>query len=481
MASSPFLSYLLFGSLLYLSCLNNVFCLEKSFGFEEKVTSQTLHTVQLLSLLPSTICSHSTKVENNKRSVVKVVEKHGPCSQLYKDETTRAPTPAEILEQDQDRVNSIQSRLSKKPIETDATTIPAKSGEPIGSGNYIVTVGLGTPKRDLSLAFDTGSDITWTQCLPCNATSCYPQKEPLFDPTKSTSYSNISCTASEQCSQLTSSTPTRCSSITSTCIYGIQYGDKSFSIGYLSKERITLSPSDVFNDFLFGCGRNNQGLFRGIAGLLGLGRDKISLVEQTAQKYNRIFSYCLPPTSSSTGYLTFGKEDKPASDIKYTPLTTLSQGDSFYGLQLQGISVGGSQVPIPASVFSSGTVIDSGTVITRLPATAYSAFRSEFRQQMKDYKLITVTPNFLLDTCYDFSGHAEVKIPKISFLFGGGTMVDLDVTGILVVLSKSQICLAFAGNKDDSDIAIFGNVQQKRFEVVYDIVGVRIGFRSAAC
>jgi hypothetical protein len=87
---------------------------------------------------------------------------------------------------------------------TDSTTIPAKDGSTVGSGNYIVTVGLGTPKKDLSLIFDTGSDITWTQCQPC-ARSCYKQKEQIFDPSQSTSYTNISCSSSI-CNSLTSAT-----------------------------------------------------------------------------------------------------------------------------------------------------------------------------------------------------------------------------------------------------------------------------------
>ncbi|KAH7523929.1 hypothetical protein FEM48_Zijuj06G0064200 [Ziziphus jujuba var. spinosa] len=487
MAYFSFLSYILFASLLSLSCLNNVLCLEKSFGFEGKVIPtlrphQTYHTLQLSSLMPAAICSPSTKVNKNKRTM-KVVDKHGPCSQINQDKNIKRPTDAEILQQDQARVNSIQSRLSKDSIETDTTTVPAKSGATIGSANYIVTVGLGTPKTDLSLIFDTGSDITWTQCVPCSASNCYSQQQPLFDPSKSTSYSNFSC-SSQQCSMLTSDADETqsCSSPTSPCIYGVTYGDGSYTTGYFSKERISIPPSDVFDDFLFGCGHNNQGLFRGAAGLLGLGRGKLSFVEQTAQKYDRMFSYCLPSTSSSTGFLSFGKDNEASGDVIYIPLSTVTRNNSFYGLQLEGISINGRRVSISASLFSSsGTIIDSGTVITRLPATAYSAFRSEFRQQMKDYTFVTVPADSLLDTCYDFSGNEEVNIPKISFLFGDGTTVDLDSTGVFYGSDKSKICLAFAGNNDDTGITILGNVQQRRLEVVYDIGGGRIGFRPSAC
>ncbi|TQE11234.1 hypothetical protein C1H46_003240 [Malus baccata] len=214
----------------------------------------------------------------------------------------------------------------------------------------------------------------------------YQQKDPIFDPSLPTSYSNISCN-SAACSQLAASgVPSNCSA--TTCVYRQRYLDRSFTVGFFASEKLTLTSTDVFNGFVFGCGQNNQGLFRGIAGLLDLGRSKISLVEQTAQKYNRFFSYCLPSTSSSTGYLSLGNSDNGSSGnaVKFTPLTTLSHGASYYNLGLVGINIGESQLPISASVFlTSGTIIDSGTVITRLPATAYIALRDAFREAMKRY------------------------------------------------------------------------------------------------
>ena len=137
-----------------------------------------------------------------------VIHKYGPCFQSNKDQLL-VLNHTEILLQDQSRVNSIHSKFSKnldgnKLRESQATTLPAKSGGTIGTGNYIVTVGLGTPKTNQTLAFDTGSDLTWVQCKPC-AGQCYQQVDPIFDPSKSTSYTNISC-PTPLCSQLTSAT-----------------------------------------------------------------------------------------------------------------------------------------------------------------------------------------------------------------------------------------------------------------------------------
>ncbi|XP_024930455.1 aspartyl protease family protein At5g10770 [Ziziphus jujuba] len=234
----------------------------------------------------------------------------------------------------------------------------------------------------------------------------------------------------------------------------------------------------MFNGFLFGCGHENRGLFGQTAGLLGLGRDKMSIVQQTSKIYRRIFSYCLPtPFSGSTGSLTFDRTPVSSKDIKYTPLSTSTGiNDSFYALDLEGIIVAGAKLSIPSSIFSSpGTIIDSGTVITRLPATAYSASWSAFREGMSGYQ--TAPALSILETCYDLSMYPSFCFPKISFLFGGGVEVELKFEDIIYVGGNArQFCLALAGYTDDDEVTIFGNVQQQSLEVVYDVGGGRIGF-----
>ncbi|KAG5225160.1 nucleoid DNA-binding family protein [Salix suchowensis] len=468
-------------------CLCLLFSLEKSYGFEGRKIAENhhSHTIELSSLLPSTSCKSPTKVlsNNDTKASLKVVHKHGPCSKLNQDKTIAAPTPAEILLQDQSRVKSIHSRLSNPKTSggndvkgIDATTVPAKDGSVIGSGSYIVTVGLGTPQKELSLIFDTGSDITWTQCQPC-ARSCYKQQEQIFDPSQSTSYTNISC-SSPICSSLTSATGNtpRCDS--STCVYESQYVDSSFSEGFFGAEKLALTSTDAFNNIYFGCGQNNQGLFGGSAGILGLGRHKLSLVSQTAQKYNKMFSYCLPSSSSSTGFLTFG--GSASKNSKFTPLSTISAGPSFYGLDFTGISVGGTKLAISASVFSTaGAIIDSGCTFTWLPPAAYSALRASFRKLMSNYPLTSAVS--ILDTCYDFSNYSTISVPKIGFFFSSGIEVDIDATGIFYWSSISQMCLAFAGNSNATDLLVFGNVQQKTLEVFYDGSAGKVGFATGGC
>jgi len=468
---------------------------------------------------------HCSNSGTKTKASLDVLHKHGPCSQLNNGKAKIVPTHSDILDHDKERVNYIHSKLlsSKNNLEgldsksiksRKSANLPAKSGSLIGSGNYFVVLGLGTPKKDLSLIFDTGSDLTWTQCQPCVG-SCYKQQDEIYDPSKSTSYYNITCTSSD-CTQLSSATgiyyyiikirkkiiylfcyiiiigilisfkkiiiitgnDPRCAKVSNACIYGIQYGDQSFSVGYFSRERLTVMPTDAIDGFLFGCGQDNEGLFGGSAGLLGLGRHPISFVQQTSQKYQKTFSYCLPSTSSGVGHLTFGASDNKY--VKYTSFSTVSRSNSFYGLDIAGISVGGTKLPISSSIFSSGgAIIDSGTVITRLPPTAYASLRDYFKKGMTKYPVAPAVS--ILDTCYDLSGYKIVSIPKISFFLGGGVTVEIAAPGILYVASLKQACLAFSPNGDDSDITIFGNVQQRTLEVVYDVGGGKIGFGSNGC
>ncbi|XP_054819713.1 aspartyl protease family protein At5g10770-like [Prosopis cineraria] len=450
---------------------------EEAFEFQH-----THHRVTLDSLSPSSSCS--SHQGGSRNGSMEMVHKHGPCSKLKQRSSSSSLTSSsfiiphsEILKQDEARVRAINSMLSRtlnlQEANTSKIQVPARSAISLGRGNYYVTVGLGTPKTDLSLEFDTGSDLTWTQCKPCTG-SCYKQKDSIFDPSQSSSYSNIPCTSS-LCSRLSSA----CYAPTKACLYRIKYGDGSSAIGSYAKETLTIPPNDVFQNFLFGCGQDNRGIFRGTAGLIGLSRSAVSIVQQTAQNYGKIFSYCIPSTPSTVGYLSFGGASSK-SNIKYISYHSISEAPSLYGVNLIGINLGGVNLPISASTFSSGTIIDSGTVITRLPRAAYGPLREAFGRFMSA-RYPKGDPDDLLDTCYDMSGFNTVSIPKVSLTFEGGVKVELDVIGTVYILSTRQVCLGFAANQNDDDVAIIGNNQQKTLEVVYDVDGPRIGFRAGGC
>ncbi|EMS67343.1 hypothetical protein TRIUR3_13922 [Triticum urartu] len=73
-------------------------------------------------------------------------------------------------------------------------------------------------------------------------------------------------------------------------------------------------------------------------------------------------------------------------------------------------------------------------------------------------------------------GTLDIRIPTVALVFSGGAVVNLAPEGIIL-----ESCLAFAANRDDSSLGIIGNVQQRTFEVLYDVGGGAVGFNAGAC
>lgn len=348
-------------------------------------------------------------------------------------------------------------------------TIPTSPGYSIGTAEYVITIRLGTPAVSQIMSIDTGSDVSWVQCAPCAAGSCYSQEDRLFDPTESTTYAAFSCD-SAQCAQ--PGVNSRC--LNSQCQYLVQYGDGSATTGTYGSDTLMLTSSAVVHNFQFGCSHRAARFVGQMDGLMGLGGDTESLVSQTAATYGKAFSYCLPrPSSSSAGFLALGAAGG-ASGLARTPMVRFSNAPTFYGVFLEAISVAGAQLNIPVSVFSGAAIVDSGTVITQLPPTAYQVLRAAFRKEMKAYP--SAAPMGILDTCFNFDGFNTITVPKITLTFSRGAVLDVDAYGILF-----DSCLAFTATDQDGDTGILGNVQQRTFEVLFDVGGRSLGFRSGAC
>ncbi|CAN6196383.1 unnamed protein product [Urochloa humidicola] len=440
--------------------------------------------VSVSSLLPTATCTATAAASNS--STLRVVHRHGPCSSL-RSRGADPPSHAQILARDSERVDAIRRKKAGRAKSTEGganVTLQARWGKPLGTSNYYISLGLGTPARDLSVEFDTGSDQSWVQCEPCNG--CYEQHDPLFDPAKSSTYSAVPCGA-EECKEFGTQ---HCSSpgTDKQCSYEKTYGDKSRTTGNLARDTLVLAPGTFLPGFMFGCGHTDAGVFGEVDGLFGFGQGKASLSSQVAAANlgSAGFSYCLPSSSSSVGYLTFGgaAADAPAN-AQFTAMVSDQDDASFYYLNLTGITVAGRAIKVPPAAFAAtgGTIIDSGTAFSRLPPRAYAALRSAFRRAMAKYGYRRAPAPAPFDTCYDLAGHgaaASVQVPAVSLAFGDGAAVRLDPRGVLYAWDEASpvACLAFAPM---DDIGVIGNVQQRTIAVVYDVGGQKIGFGAKGC
>lgn len=348
---------------------------------------------------------------------------------------------------------------------------PIISGTSQGSGEYFSRVGIGKPSSQAYMVLDTGSDVSWIQCAPC--ADCYQQADPIFEPASSASYSPLSC-GSPQCKSLDLS---ECRN--NTCLYEVSYGDGSYTVGDFVTETITIGSASV-RDIAIGCGHNNEGLFVGAAGLLGLGGGSLSFPVQLNASS---FSYCLVDRDSdSASTLEF---DSPLPPNAVTaPLRRNPELDTFYYLGLTGISVGGELLPVPESSFqvdttgSGGIIVDSGTAVTRLQTDVYNSLRDAFVKGTRG--LPSANGVALFDTCYNLSSKTSVEVPTVSFHFPEGRELPLPAKNYLIpVDSDGTFCFAFAPTT--SALSIIGNVQQQGTRVGFDLANALVGFSANSC
>ncbi|PON87066.1 Aspartic peptidase [Trema orientale] len=394
------------------------------------------------------------------------------------------------LERDSARVRSLTTRLDLvlggvsnsdlKPVEKNSNGLefgvedvqaPVISGTSQGSGEYFSRVGIGKPASPFYMVLDTGSDVNWVQCAPC--ADCYQQTDPIFEPAASASYAPLTC-ETQQCRSLDVS---ECRN--DTCLYEVSYGDGSYTVGDFVTETVTLGSASV-NNVAIGCGHNNEGLFVGAAGLLGLGGGSLSFPSQLSAKS---FSYCLVDRDSdSASTLEFDSPFPPNAVI--APLRRNPQLDTFYYLGLTGLSVGGQSLPIPNSFFevdengNGGVIIDSGTAVTRLQTDMYNELRDAFVRGTRH--LQSTEGVALFDTCFDLSSKSSVEVPTVSFNFPDGNALPLPAKNFLIPIdSNGTYCFAFAPTS--SPLSIIGNVQQQGTRVGFDLVNSLVGFTPNNC
>ncbi|KAK8959925.1 Protein ASPARTIC PROTEASE IN GUARD CELL 1 [Platanthera guangdongensis] len=410
------------------------------------------------------------------------------------------------LDRDAARVFKIEETLESASliaaISTRNRTRPGRksfssavvSGLAQGSGEYFTRIGIGTPARYLYMVLDTGSDVVWLQCAPCRR--CYAQSDPIFDPHLSSSFSVVPCD-SALCGRLDVA---GCDTRRLSCLYQVSYGDGSLTTGEFATETLTFRGGARATRIALGCGHDNEGLFVAAAGLLGLGRGRLSFPTQAGRSFNSRFSYCLVDrTSSNSAAATvrdssviFGDAAMPRTNQQlaaFTPMVQNPKMDTFYYVEVTGMSVGGTKVAgvtgkelhLDPATGRGGVIVDSGTSVTRLTRPAYSALRDAFKAGAAESGLRMSPGGFsLFDTCYDLAGKKEVKVPTVVMHLAGGSDVSLPAENYLIpVDTKGTFCFAFAGT--DSGVSIIGNIQQQGFRVVFDSAGRRVGFVPGGC
>ncbi|XP_020578911.1 aspartyl protease 25-like [Phalaenopsis equestris] len=419
----------------------------------------------LLLLLPFSLAAFNPCSSPSTPGDITILHINSKCSPLISSPTTPLDSLLQLTHRIDPARLSFLSSLS-------TFSVPIASGQHIlNSAIYLLRATIGSPPQPLLLALDSAADSSFLsssnfsssstfQPLPCSSSLC-----PLF-------------------------TPLPCSSPSSLCTYNQSYGgDSSFSAA-LSQDTLHLAGDNI-PSFTFGAVTS---VFPGPSfpkqGLLALGRGPASLLSQTTSLYHSVFSYCLPSYNSYyfSGSLRLGPLHQPPH-IRSTPLLVNPHRPSLYYVNLTGVSVGRIRVATPPNSFTfdpytgAGTVVDSGTVITRFVAAAYAAIRDEFRRQVNATNGYETLGAF--DTCYSTANNdVTAAPPPVVTLHLDGLDLALPAENALIHSSGRPLaCLALAAAPANVNavVNVIASYQQQNHRVLVDVAGARVGFARELC
>ncbi|PUZ73290.1 hypothetical protein GQ55_2G462400 [Panicum hallii var. hallii] len=432
--------------------------------------------VLLLLLAAGAAASHSSSsscpaTPPDSGATLQVSHAFGPCSPLGPE--AASPSWAGFLA---DQAARDASRL----LYLDSLAVRGRAYAPIASGRqllqtptYVVRARLGTPAQQLLLAVDTSNDAAWIPCAGC--AGC-PTSTP-FNPAASTSYRPVPC-GSPLCAQAPNAA---CPRNSKACGFSLTYADSSL-VAALSQDSLAVA-NDVVKAYTFGCLQRATGTAAPPQGLLGLGRGPLSFLSQTKDMYEATFSYCLPSFKSLnfSGTLRLGRKGQPQR-IKTTPLLANPHRSSLYYVNMTGIRVGRKVVPIPAAALAfdpatgAGTVLDSGTMFTRLVAPAYAAVRDEVRRRVG----APVSSLGGFDTCFS---DPAVKWPAVTLLFDGMQVTLPEENVVIHSTYGTTSCLAMAAAPDgvNTVLNVIASMQQQNHRVLFDVPNGRVGFARERC
>ncbi|CAI0403922.1 unnamed protein product [Linum tenue] len=193
-----------------------------------------------------------------------------------------------------------------------------------------------------------------------------------------------------------------------------------------------------------------------------------------------------PSKSSTFAKLPCSSTAGPTGNSSATTgLIQNSAQSSFYYISLEGISVGGTGLSIPASTFalqsdgSGGMIIDSGTTITYLERSAFDEVKKAFKAAID--LPVDNSGSTGLDLCFDLpsgGGSGDIKVPTLVFHFKGA---DLELPAENYMIADSSVGLVCLAMGSSSGMSIFGNIQQQNFMVLYDLAKESLSFTPTQC
>ncbi|KAK7245134.1 hypothetical protein RIF29_39969 [Crotalaria pallida] len=414
----------------------------------------------------------SSELSNKQRQgvVVNLIHRDfSPLSPFYNSSMTRSEILVKDAFRSVSRAKSFNSAILNYNNRLNRATPDATTIFPM-RGIWLMHLYVGTPLVESFTNADTGSDITWIQCMPCE--ECFPQHAPYFDPKKSSTNLIATCD-SAVCDDYF---PQMCSEANE-CNYRVVYGDGSATSGTVMTDTISFYKGGTltYSNFVMGCGHKNGGIFLPEeVGITGLGGGKSSLISQLASNFGkRKFSYCLVPYSG-TSRMKFGVDTQTYREGVVTTPRVEKGPDTFYYLSLEAVKVN-DNVLNPKDSTASNIIIDSGTTYTHLERAFY--YKVEWAVVVaiseQAYPVPAVEP---FNLCFKES--KIIGFPDIRFQFAGGAELLLTKDHTFIRAAYNTVCLSIIPT---DGISIFGSIQHMNFNVEYDLDAKTVSFAKADC
>lgn len=391
----------------------------------------TLH-ILILSPFSSTSTDHITISKNNKLSL-RLIHRHSIPSPYY------------------------------YPLEDDirAPVFPMED-----RSLFLVNISIGEPPVPQLLAMDTGSDVIWVRCTPCDGCNN------IFDPKKSSTFS-ILPTYSPQCTTLLHHNGQNYSP---QCSYNITYEDHSSSSGIVALEKFTLVTSSGGTahvpDAVLGCALATTGnmplYWDGVFGL------EAPTHYHFIARSGRRFSYCIGNITDT--HYNFNQLILGEGAILQGDSTPMRLKGNHYAVTLEGISIGDHHLTLNPHEFYYNVIIDSGSTYTTLVKSAYEPLVAEVKKVVDGVLKAAGDENQL---CYVGDLERDMKgFPIVSLHLGEGADLVLDVES---VFRRGRYGTTFCMAVLESEVNIIGVMSQQYYNVGFDLDAMRVSFQRIDC
>ncbi|CAL4982033.1 unnamed protein product [Urochloa decumbens] len=354
------------------------------------------------------------------------------------------------------------------------------------AGHFYVTMNIADPPKPYFLSVDTGSDLTWLECAASTGACerCNKGPHPHYQPGPP-SYKLVPCT-DPLCDTLHEDLgTTKYCTEPFQCDYTLTYADGS-SIGALMTDKFSL-PND-HPDLAIGCGYDqgvNAGKVTTVDGILGLGPSSVSLVSQLKNHKiiaENVIGHCL--STKGGGYLFFGEESVPSSDVTWVPMAARTPGKPYpYSpghatLQLDAKTIGAEPMEV---------VLDSGSAYTYLPELLYSQLVSALKVSLSKSSVEEVHDP-ALPLCWKgnngpFKSLDDLKKEfksTLSLNFVNGITITIPPENYLITTEQGNACLGILATAD-TDLYLIGAISMQDQLVIYDNETGRLGWAQSMC